>query len=76
MSDPSAHAGSKGGLLGRDAGRLAALQGRSLRVGRLLVLLGPKNSVGARYFLRLPDGGLSSAFLLGLRRLGEHRTLA
>jgi hypothetical protein len=92
MSGPSAQARSKGGPLGRDAGRLAALQergwwaptrdehplghlqGRSLTIGRLLVLLGPKNSVGARYlqlFLRLPDGELSRAFLLGLHSSGR-----
>ena len=50
------------------------LQGLSLRVGRLLALLGPKNSAGARYFqlfLRAPDGGLSHAFLLGLHNSGR-----
>jgi hypothetical protein len=92
MSEPSAQARSKGAPLGREAGRLAALeergwwaptraehpvgllQGRSLGVGRLLALLGPKNSVGARYFqlfLRLPDGRLSHAFLLGLHNSGR-----
>ncbi len=53
---------------------LGRLQGRSLRVGRLLVLLGPKSSVGARYFqlfLRVAPGGLSQgAFLLGLHNSG------
>jgi hypothetical protein len=40
----------------------------------LLVLLGPKNSAGARYFqlfLRLPAGDLSRAFLLGLHSSGR-----
>ena len=54
---------------------LGRLQGRSLGVGRLLVLLGPKSSVGARYFqlfLRLADGRLSpGAFLLGLHNSGS-----
>jgi hypothetical protein len=53
---------------------LGRLQGRSLGIGRLLALLGPKSSVGARYFqlfLRLPDGQLSrGAFLLGLHNSG------
>jgi hypothetical protein len=43
-------------------------------VGRLTALLGPKNSVGARYFqlfLQLPNGGLSHAFLLGLHNSGR-----
>jgi hypothetical protein len=44
-------------------------------VGRLLALLGPKSSVGARYFqpfLRLADGRLSQgAFLLGLHNSGH-----
>ena len=92
MSEPSAHARSKGAPLGREAGRPAApqergwwaptraehpvgrLQGRSLGVGRLLALLGPKNSVGARYFqlfLRTANGGLSHAFLLGLHNSGR-----
>lgn len=61
LPDPAKHA------LGR-------LQGRSLRLGRLLVLLGPKSSVGACYFqlfLRLPAGQLSQgAFLLGLHNSG------
>ncbi len=88
----SVQAPSKGTPLGREAGRLAALQergwwtptraehpvgrlqGRSLGVGRVMALLGPKNSVGARYFqlfLRLPNGGLSHAFLLGLHNSGR-----
>ena len=92
MSEPSAQPRSKGAPLGREAGRLAALQergwwaptraerpvgrlqGRSLRVGRLLALLGPKNSAGARYFqlfLRLPDSRLGHAFLLGLHNSGR-----
>jgi hypothetical protein len=53
---------------------LGRLQGRSLGEGRLLALLGPKNSVGARYFqlfLRTPNGGLSHAFLLGLHNSGR-----
>jgi hypothetical protein len=53
---------------------LGRLQGRPLGEGRLLALLGPKNSVGARYFqlfLRLPDGRLSHAFLLGLHNSGR-----
>jgi hypothetical protein len=53
---------------------LGRLQGRSLGpTGRLVVLLGPKNSAGARYFqlfLRLPDGRLSHPFLLGLHNSG------
>ena len=52
---------------------LGRLQGRSLGVGRLVALLGPKSSAGARYFqllLRLPDGRLSHAFLLGLHSSG------
>ena len=52
---------------------LGRLQGRSLGVGRLLALLGPKNSVGARYFqlfLRIANRGLSHAFLLGLHNSG------
>jgi hypothetical protein len=43
-------------------------------VGRLLILLGPQNSVGARYFqlfLRLANGELSHAFLLGLHSSGR-----
>jgi hypothetical protein len=53
---------------------LGRLQGRSLGEGRLLAMMGPKNSVGARYFqlfLRLPDGRLSHAFLLGLHNSGR-----
>jgi len=52
---------------------LGHLQGRSLGIGRLLALLGPKSSAGARYFqlfLRLPDGRLSHPFLLGLHASG------
>lgn len=53
---------------------LGRLQGRSLGVGRLLALLGPKSRAGARYFqllLRLPDSRLSQgAFLLGLHSSG------
>jgi len=52
---------------------LGRLQGRSLELGRLLVLLGPKSSAGARYFqllLHLPDGRLSHPFLLGLHNSG------
>jgi hypothetical protein len=52
---------------------LGRLQGRSLGSGRLVVLLGPKNSAGARYFqlfLRLSDGRLSHPFLLGLHNSG------
>jgi len=57
-----------------EAHPLGRLQGRSLGVGRLLTLLGPKNSAGARYFqlfLRLPDGRLNHAFLLGLHNSGR-----
>jgi len=53
---------------------LGRLQGRSLGAGRLTALLGPKNSAGARYFqlfLRVPKGGLSHAFLLGLHNSGR-----
>jgi len=53
---------------------LGRLQGRSLGEGRLLALLGPKNSVGARYFqlfLRTPNGGLSHPLLLGLHNSGR-----
>ena len=52
---------------------LGHLQGRSLGPGRLLALLGPKSSAGARYFellLCLPDGRLSHPFLLGLHNSG------
>ena len=52
---------------------LGRLQGRSLGPGRLVVLLGPKSSAGARYFqllLRLPDGRLSHPFLVGLHNSG------
>jgi hypothetical protein len=53
---------------------LGRLQGRSLDVGRVLILLGPKSRAGARYFqlfLRLPGGQLSQeAFLLGLHNSG------
>jgi len=61
-------------LLARAQHPLGRLQGRSLGVGRLLVLLGPKNRAGACDFqllLRLPDGRLSrDAFLLGLHNSG------
>ena len=53
---------------------LGRLQGRSLGVGRLTALLGPKSSVGARYFqlfLQAPKGGLSHTFLLGLHNNGR-----
>jgi hypothetical protein len=53
---------------------LGRLQGRSLDKGRLLALLGSKNSVGARYFqlfLSLPDGRISDPFLLGLHNSGR-----
>ena len=60
---------------------LGRLQGRSLGPvlslskgpGRLVLLLGPKSSAGARYFqlfLRLPAGRLSHPFLLGLHNSG------
>ena len=52
---------------------LGRLQGRSLGPGRLLALLGPKSTAGARYFqllLRLPAGQLSHPFLLGLHNSG------
>ena len=60
-------------LPGPEAHPLGRLQGRSLGVGRLLALLGPKSSAGARYFqlfLHLPDGRVSHAFLLGLHNSG------
>ena len=53
---------------------LGRLQGGSLGAGRLTALLGPKNSVGARYFqlfLRTPNGGLNHGFLLGLHNSGR-----
>ena len=55
---------------------LGRLQGRTLGPARLLVLLGPKNAVGAVYFqafLRLADGRLSSEpLLLGLHNSGRY----
>jgi hypothetical protein len=54
---------------------LGRLQGRALGPARLLVLLGPKNAVGAVYFqafLRLSDGRLSSEpLLLALHNSGR-----
>jgi hypothetical protein len=55
---------------------LGRLQGRVLGPVRLLVLLGPKNVVGASYFqtfLRLTDGRLSrDPLLLGLHNSGPY----
>jgi len=55
---------------------LGGLQGAVVGPARLLVLLGPKNSVGASYFqafLRLADGDLSSdPLLLGLHNSGRY----
>jgi hypothetical protein len=55
---------------------LGQLQGRALGPARLLVLLGPKNAVGACYFqafLRLADGRSSSEpLLLGLHNSGRY----
>ncbi len=53
---------------------LGRLRGRSVGAGRLVVLLGPKNSTGARYFqlfLGLANGQLSHGFLLGLHNSGR-----
>jgi hypothetical protein len=54
---------------------LGQLQGRALGPARLLVLLGPKNAVGAVYFqafLRLPRGRLGrEPLLLGLHNSGR-----
>jgi hypothetical protein len=56
--------------------RLGELQGCAVGSGRLLVLLGPKNAVGASYFqafLRLADGRLSDEpLLLGLHNSGRY----
>jgi len=55
---------------------LGRLQGRALGPSRLLMLLGPKNAVGAVYFqafLRLADGRLSAEpLLLGLHNSGRY----
>ena len=55
---------------------LGSLQGAVLGPARLLVLLGPKNAVGAAYFqafLRLADGRLSSEpLLLGVHNSGRY----
>lgn len=55
---------------------LGELQGRAVGPARLLVLLGPKNAVGAVYFqafLRLADGRLSDEpLLLGLHNSGRY----
>jgi len=55
---------------------LSGLQGAVLGPARLLVLLGPKNAVGAFYFqafLRLADGRLSNdTVLLGLHNSGRY----
>jgi hypothetical protein len=55
---------------------LGRLQGRALGPARLLVLLGPKNAVGAVYFqafLGLADGRLGSEpLLLGLHNSGRY----
>jgi hypothetical protein len=63
-------------LPAREDHPLGRLQGRGLGPARLLVLLGPKNAVGAVYFqafLRLTDGRLSSEpLLLGLHNSGRY----
>jgi len=55
---------------------LGRLQGRALGPARLLMLLGPKNAVGAVYFqafLKLADGRLSGEpLLLGLHNSGRY----
>jgi hypothetical protein len=55
---------------------LATLQGASLGAYRLIVLLGPKNAVGSRYFqLFLADGGgrlADDALALGLHGQGPY----
>jgi len=63
-------------LPAREDHPLGRLQGRALGPARLLVLLGPKNAVGASYFqvfLRLADGRLSGEpLLLGLHNSGRY----
>ena len=63
-------------LPAREDHPLGRLQGRALGPGRLLVLLGPKNAVGACYFqvfLKLADDRLSGEpLLLGLHNSGRY----
>jgi len=63
-------------LPAREDHPLGKLQGRVVGPARLLVLLGPKNAVGAVYFqafLRLADGRLSGEpLLLGLHNSGRY----
>jgi hypothetical protein len=63
-------------LLARGDHPLGSLQGRALGPARLLMLLGPKNAVGASYFqafLRLADGRLSGEpLLVGLHNSGRY----
>jgi hypothetical protein len=63
-------------LPAREDHPLGRLQGRVLGPARLLVLLGPKNAIGASYFqafLTLADGRLSrEPLLLGLHNSGRY----
>jgi len=63
-------------LPAREDHPLGRLQGRVVGPARLLVLLGPKNAVGAVYFqafLKLADGRLSvEPLLLGLHNSGRY----